>query len=379
MNKKLMIIAGEASGDLHGASLITELKQLDSSIEIFGIGGDKMIAAGMNAQFHIKQMAFLGFIEVLRHLPFINKVKRGLLRKVDDEKIDTIVLIDYPGFNLNIAKKLHSSGKKIIYYISPQVWAWGKGRIDKIKQVVDKMLVVFLFEEKMYRNYGIDVEYVGHPLIERVENYSYLSKEEFYNKLGLEEGKEILLLLPGSRKHEIRKIFPASITAAVKLAQDFNLQLVVACAENIDGKIFAGLTEEKNFKLVKGFTYDLLKHSHFGIIKSGTSTLEAGLFQLPFVVVYSTNFLTYRLGRIVVQIKNIAMTNIILGENVIDELIQHNVNAENIYAKCESILKDEERYNSIKQKLGLIKEKLGGSGASRKAAVSIYKLLNETH
>ena len=372
-----MIIAGEASGDLHGASLITELKRLDPSIEIFGIGGDKMIAAGMNSQFHIKQMAFLGFIEVLKHLPFISKVRKELLQKIYDEKIDTVVLIDYPGFNLNIAKKLHELGKHVIYYISPQVWAWGKGRIDKIKELVDIMLVVFPFEETMFRKYNMNVKYVGHPLIEHVEKYLYLSKEELYSKLGLEKGKEILLLLPGSRKHEIRKIFPACITAAEKLSKDFNMQTVVACAENIDENIFTGLTEEKNFILVKGNTYDLLKHSHFGIIKSGTSTLEAGLFQLPFIVVYSTNFVTYALGRILVQIKNIAMANIILGENVIDELIQYDVNAENIYSKSAAVLNNSEKYNSIKQKLGLIKEKLGGQGASKKAAGLIFARLNE--
>ncbi len=372
-----MIVAGEASGDLHGASLITELKRLDSSIEIFGIGGDKMISAGMKSQFHIKQMAFLGFIEVLKHLPFISKVRKTLLQKISDEKIETVVLIDYPGFNLNLAKKLHELGKQVIYYISPQVWAWGKGRIDKIREVVNKMIVVFPFEEKMYKSYNVDVAYVGHPLIEHVENYPYLSKEELYSKLGLKDDKEILLLLPGSRKHEIGKIFPECITAAEKLSKEFNLQTVVACAENIDESFFTGLTDVKNFKLVKGYTYDLLKHSHFGIIKSGTSTLEAGLFELPFIVVYSTNYFTYGLGRILVQIKNIAMANIILEENVIDELIQYDVNAENIYAKSAAILNSNERYNSIKQKLGLIKEKLGGTGASRKTAELIYKRLNE--
>lgn len=377
MTKKLMIIAGEASGDLHGASLITELKLLDPSMKIFGIGGDRMVAAGMDAQFHIKQMAFLGFIEVLKHLPFISKVRKELLKKIVDEKITTVVLIDYPGFNLNIAKKLHELGIQVIYYISPQVWAWGKGRIDKIRELVDLMLVVFPFEETMYRKYRMDVKYVGHPLIEHVENYTYLSKEELYSKLGLEEGKEILLLLPGSRKHEVRKIFPACISAAVNLSKEFNMQTVVACAENIDENIFKGLTEEKNFRLVKGNTYDLLKHSHFGIIKSGTSTLEAGLFQLPFIVVYSTNFITYILGRILVQIKNIAMANIILEENVIDELIQYDVNAENIFTKSEAILKDSGRYSAIKQKLALIKEKLGGTGASKKAAELIYARLNE--
>jgi len=372
-----MIIAGEASGDLHGASLIMELKRINPDLEICGIGGDKMIASGMKAQYHIKQMAFLGFIEVLRHLPFITKVRKDLISKVVEEKINTIVLIDYPGFNLNIARRFHSMNKKLIYYISPQIWAWGTGRIKKIRKLIDKMLVVFKFEEKMYRDANMDVEFVGHPLVEHIENYSFMSKEELYNKFMLENDKDILLLLPGSRKHEIRKIFPECIAAAKKLANDFNLQIVVACAENISETIFEGLTDEKNFKIVKGITYDLYKYAKFGIIKSGTSTLEAGYFQLPFVVVYSTNFLTYWLGTKVVKINNIAMVNILFNENVINELIQHDANRQTIYEKSATILADTEKYNSLKKKLGLLKEKLGGPGASRKAAESIYAMLNE--
>jgi lipid-A-disaccharide synthase len=372
-----MIIAGEESGDMHGASLIKELKNIDPDINIFGIGGDKMIAAGMDAQFNIKQMAFLGFIEVIRHLPFINQVKRKLLKKIDEEYINTIVLIDYPGFNLNLAKQLHKSGKKLIYYISPQIWAWGQGRIRKIRKLIRKMIVVFQFEEGLYRNEHIDVEYVGHPLIEHIENYSFSSKDDLFKKLRLDKRKEILLILPGSRKHEIKKMFPECIEAAERITKEFNLQTVVACSENINESIFSNLSLNTNYTIAKGCTYDLMKYAAFGIIKSGTSTLEAGYFQLPFVVVYSTNILTYWLGKKVVKINNIAMANIILNENVVDELIQGDVNSVKIYQKCSAILKDKAIYNSIKLKLGKLKEKLGGTGASKKAAILIYKLLNE--
>ncbi len=372
-----MIVAGEASGDLHGAGLIKELKKLNPSIEIFGIGGDKMIAAGMNAQFHIKQMAFLGFIEVIRHLPFISKVKNVLLNKVAEQKIETVVLIDYPGFNLNLAGKLKPLGKKIVYYISPQVWAWGKGRIKKIKALVDKMIVVFPFEQTIYRENGVPAEYVGHPIVEHIAGYNFLSKEELLKKFSLDKSKDILLVLPGSRKHEIKKIFPECIRAASRLAKDFNMQVVVACAENIDEKIFKSVSDEKDYKLIKGHTYDLLKHSRFGIIKSGTSTLEAGMLGLPFIVVYSTNFLTYRLGKMVVKINNIAMANILLGETVVDELIQHDVNEQNIYSKCAQYLVDADKYKNVKDKLLQIKEKLGGQGASAKAAELVLRQMNE--
>ena len=377
MNKKLMIVAGEASGDLHGASLMKELTAIDSSLEFFGIGGDKMIAAGMKAKYHIKQMAFLGFIEVLRHLPFINKVKRDLLQLAEDEKIETIVLIDYPGFNLNIAEKFHSQGKKLIYFISPQVWAWGKGRVEKIKRLVKKMLVIFPFEEIFYKEAGVEAVYVGHPLVEHAEGYNFLSKEELFAKFDLDMKKEILLVLPGSRKQEIKKLFGESIQAATRLASEFNLQVVVACAENINENIFKEVTSVSGYKLVKGFTYDLLKHSHFGIIKSGTSTLEAGYFQLPFVVVYATNTLTYLIGRNLAKINNIAMANIILGKTVVPELLQKDANKENIYLVCKEYLENKEKLNQMKQALGEIKSKLGAGGASKRAAEIIYAALNE--
>ncbi len=372
-----MIIAGEASGDLHGASLIEELKRLDPSLSITGIGGDKMESAGMEIIYHIKKMAFLGFVEIIRHLPFIKKVQKDIVRKIRTDNIDTVVLIDYPGFNLSLAKKLRPLGKKIIYYISPQVWAWGKGRIKKIKVLTDKMLVVFPFEEKLYKDNGVDAVYVGHPLLEHIENYQFNSKDELFDRYKLDRNKRILLVLPGSRKQEIKKIFPETISASVKLAKDFNMQVVVACAENIDSNIFYWYTQEKDFAIIKGNTYDLLKYSHFGIIKSGTSTLEAGIFQLPFIVVYATSSLTYLIGKLLVSIKNIAMANIILGENAVEELIQHDVNSTNIYSTASKYLLDDNLYNSLKNKLGLIKNKLGKIGASKFAAGLIYEQLNE--
>jgi lipid-A-disaccharide synthase len=373
-----MIIAGEASGDMHGASLINEIKKIDPSVEIFGIGGNRMIEAGMNAQYNIKKMAFLGFIEVIQHLPFIKKVQNELIEKVRSENISTIVLIDYPGFNLDIAKKLKRLNRKIIYYISPQVWAWGKGRIKKIKWLVSKMIVVFPFEEKLYRENGVDAIYVGHPVIEQITNYSFLSEDELYNKIGLEKGKGILLVMPGSRKHEIRKLLIPSLQAAEKLAKEFHLQVIIACAENIDRKLFEKLMPSANYKLVSGYTYDLMKHSVIGIIKSGTSTLEAGILQLPFVVIYSTNVITYFLGKLLVKIKNIAMANIILNDSVVEELIQKDVNAAKIYKACTKLLADKLHYENIKTRLGDIKNRIGSTGASRRTAELILEQINET-
>lgn len=377
-NKNLMIIAGEISGDLHGSNLISELLKIDAALTIYGIGGDRMQAAGMQLTYHINKMAFLGFAEVVRHLPFIRRVQKELMNLIRDKEIKTVVLIDYPGFNLSIAKKIKKPGVKIIYYISPQIWAWGGGRINKIRSLVDKMLVVFQFEEKLYSDNNINVEFVGHPLLERIQEYNFLSKEKLFEKYNLEKGKEILLVLAGSREHEVKSIFPEVIKAAAKIADEFNLQIVAACSSNIDVNVFNDLTEIKNFTVIKGLTYDLLKHSKLGIIKSGTSTLEAGLFELPMVIVYKTSLMTYLIGRKLIKVEQIGMANIISGQKIVPELIQSEVNENSIYYECRKILADNGNYKSIKQKLGLIKEKLGTEGASARAAASIYKVMNET-
>jgi lipid-A-disaccharide synthase len=206
----LLIIAGEESGDLIGAALIRDLMKLKSELNIIGIGGDRMRNEGMNIIHHINEMAFLGFAEVVKHIPFIRKVQADLTNVVVNKNIKNAVLIDYPGFNLSIAKKLKKIGTRIIYYVSPQLWAWGSGRMNKIKHLVDKMLVVFPFEEQLYNENGVDVSFVGHPIIERIDDYKFLSREEMFNRFQLNFSKDILLLMPGSRNQEVKKILPAA-------------------------------------------------------------------------------------------------------------------------------------------------------------------------
>ena len=374
-NKNLMIIAGEVSGDLHGSSLVKELKKMDKSINIYGIGGDRMKAEGMELIYHINKMAFLGFAEVVKHLPFIKRVQKDLIAIIREKNIRNIVLIDYPGFNLNFAKKLKTLNLNIIYYISPQIWAWGAGRINKIKKLVSKMIVVFPFEEKFYKDSGVNVEFVGHPLLERINEHKFLTKDELFEKFNLDKSKEILLILPGSRLHEVEKILPGSIKAAEKIAGEFNLQVVIAGSPNISEEVYNKLSNTKENKIITGYTYELMKYSKIGIIKSGTSTLESALFTLPMIIVYKTGFITYSIGKNLVKVKNIGMANIIAGEKVVPELIQNNANAESIYLECKKILSDEGLYNSIKQKLSKVKDKLGSEGASRKAAGLIYSMM----
>ncbi|HVO72599.1 MAG TPA: lipid-A-disaccharide synthase [Ignavibacteriaceae bacterium] len=380
-HKSVMIIAGEASGDLHGSFLVRALKKLDNEIEICGIGGDKMKAQGMDLIYHINKMAFLGFAEVLKHLPFIRRVQKDLLDFVRENKIKTVVLIDYPGFNLDFAEKVKACGVKLIYFISPQIWAWGAGRIKKIKKLIDKMLVVFPFEEELYKKHGVNVEFVGHPLEERLNEYKFLDKEQLIEKFNLDPNKEILLLMPGSRTHEVEQIFPEILNAAVKIAREFNMQIVVVCSDTIDEEIFARFSDNFEIKVVKGFAYDLMKYAKFGIIKSGTSTLEAGIFRLPMVIVYKTNYLTYFIGRQLVKVKNIGLVNIIAGEKIIPEFVQSSMNAESIYNESAKILSSSTLYNTIKEKLGIIRERIlrpAEEGASEKAARSIYALMNES-
>jgi len=323
--RNLMIIAGEVSGDMHGAALIHELKKLDHNIEIYGIGGNLMKSEGAYLIYHLNRMALMGFVEVVKHIPFIKKVQSELIELVKEKNIATVVLIDYPGFNLNIAEKLKSLNVEIIYYISPQVWAWGKNRVNKIKRLVDKMIVVFPFEHEIYKTAGIDVDYVGHPLMEIIAGHQYLSKEDLFNEYQLDFTKDILLLMPGSRKHEVEKIFPESIKAGEKLSNDFNMQIVVSASQNISEDFLFKIAKKSKFKVIKGHTYDLMKYSKFGIIKSGTSTLEAAIFELPMVIVYKTSTLSYLIGKNLIKVKNIGMANIILNEQVVPELVQHKV------------------------------------------------------
>lgn len=351
------------------------MKEKDSEVSFYGIGGDKMKSAGMHLSFHTNQMAFLGFVEVIKHLPFIRKVQRELLQVVERLKIKTAVLIDYPGFNLNFAAKLKKLGVKIIYYISPQIWAWGEGRIKKIKKLVDKMLVILPFEEEFYKKNGIEAEFVGHPLIEQIEEYKFPGKDEFFEKYHLEKRKKILLILPGSRLQEVEKIFPEVIKAAEVICNEFDMQIVVGAAPGINADLFYELSASKNFKVIKDETYELMKFAELGIVKSGTSTLEAALMGLPFIIVYKTSFLTYLIGRNLISLKNIGLVNIVAGETVVPELIQNEVNPGKIVEMGSDYLLNQEKIKSVKQKLEVIKGKLGSKKASMNAASIIYSFI----
>jgi len=373
---KILLIAGEASGDMYGAALLRELKKENSSFEFFGVGGDKMQSEGLNLLYHMKDLAFLGFAEVIKHLPFIRRVQNRLIDFVQRENIRTVVLIDYPGFNLRMAAKFKKSGIRVIYYIAPQIWAWGFNRIHKIRKYVDRMLVVFPFEEEIYQKYGVPSDYTGHPLIDRINAHNFISREEFCSNLGIDPAKKILALFPGSRVQEIKAILPAISVAAEKLRKELDIVPVVVFPAHIDEKIYKDIVPGFDLITAKNANYDLLYHSHLGIIKSGTSTLEASVIGNPFLVVYATSPLTYFIGKQLVKIKNLAMANIIAGENVVKEIIQEQLTSENVYSETKSVFLNTDEYERIKKGLRVIREKLGQGGASRSAAKIINRLID---
>jgi len=372
-----LIVAGETSGDLHGAELIRSLKNLNPELRILAVGGDRMHEAGAEILYHVKDLSFLGFKEVIAHLPFIQKVQWDLLKTIERMKIRVVVLIDYPGFNLNFAKKVKRRGGKVVYYISPQVWAWGSGRVKKIAKRVDKMLVVFPFEKEFYEKHGIPVEYVGNPIMDKINEYDFEEREKFFEKYGLEKDKEILLVFPGSREHEVKTILPTALKAAEKLAEEFRLQTVISLADNIE-KSYVEKYSRGNAKIIAGENYNLMNLAKFGIIKSGTSSLEASIVGLPFVVVYRTSAVTYAIGKALVKIDSIAMPNIVLGKKVLPELVQNDMTAERIYETVKTFLSDISRYEKLKSSLKEVKEKLSrGGNSSQRSASIILAVLNE--
>ncbi|GAB1443780.1 lipid-A-disaccharide synthase [Ignavibacteriales bacterium] len=375
MGKRYLIIAGEASGDLHGSALVKALKVIDPSVELFGIGGDKMEKEGVKLLFHIKQMAFLGFGEVVKHLPYIIKVQKRLLLEARKKKVDAVVLIDYPGFNLNIAKKFKKTGLRVVYYIAPQVWAWGQNRVKKLKERTDIVLSVFPFEEKFFKSKGLNVEFVGNPLAERIFNYSFIPEIEFREKWGLNPNKPILAVLPGSRNHEVELLLKPALEGGRKLVKDFGFQIVVGCADTIDDSLLREIDNGIDYTVIKGYQFEIKKYATLGIVKSGTSTMEAALLDMPSVLIYKTSNLTYQIGKRLIKIGNLGMVNIIAEETIVPELIQDEVTAENIYNKASELLLSPELLKKQTDGFDRIKANLGKHKASETAAKII---LNET-
>jgi lipid-A-disaccharide synthase len=370
--KRVMIIAGEASGDLHGSGVVRELKRLAPGIDVYGVGGDKMKREGLENIYHINELGFMGFAEVIKHLPFIKAMEHTLEQIIKFKRPDVLVLIDYPGFNLRFARIAKRYDVKIVYYISPQVWAWHKSRVKKLRALVDKMLVIIPFEVDFYRAEGIDAEFVGHPLLEALE--PALDRKNFCKRFELDVQKKILALLPGSRKQEIELIFPVMLSAARRIAAEKDMEIVVGVAPTIEEQYFRTLYNLKDVHLITGLTYDVMTNADFAFVTSGTATLETACFGTPMFVVYKTSWLTYCIGRLLVRVKNIGLVNIVAGRTIVPEFIQHRANAKELAKSALRLLNDEKQLKDMKIELSKVKGMLGSTGASKKVAERILEM-----
>ena len=378
MNKQILIIAGEASGDMHGVGLIKELRRINPQVSFFGMGGDKMREAGVETFYHINQLSFMGFFEVLENLGFFREVMKKMTQILDERKPDLAILIDYPGFNLKLAEEIKKRKILILYYISPQVWAWGKGRIKKIKKLVDKMIVFFPFEEKIYKDAQVDVDFIGHPLLDMVK--TSLTQDEFRNKFGIEKDQILIGLFPGSRALEVEKILPIMLSSCeIMKSKIKDLKVAVSLAPTIEKDYLVSFLTQKRLEvvLVEKFTYDLMRYSDFLLVKSGTSTLEAAIIGTPFVVIYKTGFLTWLVARSLVKVPYIGMVNLISGKKIVPEFVQYEAKPEKIAWEMYQFLTDKEKYQKMKDELSAVKEKLGEKGAYKRGAEIVFRMLGE--
>ena len=362
---KYYIIAGEASGDLHGSNLIKEIKHLDGEATIRCWGGDLMQAAGATVVKHYKDLAFMGFIEVVKNLPTILNNLKFCKKDIEHYSPDVVVLIDYPGFNLRVASWAKERGIKVIYYISPQVWAWKENRVKQIKKVVDKMLVILPFEKDFYQNrWSYDVAFVGHPLVQVIQDY--VQKEA----APLEYLKPVIALLPGSRQQEVKVKLPIMLQAAQAFP---DYQFVIAKATSLDDEFYTTITNNYPGVLaVKNETYRLLSVATAALVTSGTATLETALFGVPQAVCYKGSPISYQIAKRLLKIKYISLVNLIMDKPVVKELIQEEFNVQNVVKELDLLLHNESRKQQIKNDYFDLKSLLQqGGNASQKAAAII--------
>ncbi len=366
--KRVFIIAGESSGDLHGSSLMSRMKAImPGEIEFKGIGGTSMINEGLDALRHVRDMNFMGLAEVIRHLPFIYRTMKEVKSQVDSWRPDLVVLIDYPGFNLKLASYCKRKNIPVMYYISPQLWAWHKSRVKIVKKFVDRIVVLFDFERDFYSHYGVNADFVGHPLIEIVHPSG--SREEFRKSIGADNSVPVVGFFPGSRMQEIDRILP-SMLESVKIIREKHgpVTAVLGCAAEIEDKYYELFTRESDIIPVRGKTYDIMAHADALVVTSGTATLEAGILGAPMVIVYRTSAITYSIGKALVKIPNIGLINIVAGSRIVPELWQNEASPENIAGHICNFLQDARLCETIASALGIARDKLGEKGASERAA-----------
>lgn len=367
--KKILIVAGEASSDLHAANLIKDVKTLLPSVEFFGLGGDRMQREGAKLYANIVDLAVVGFVDVLRNIGKFKSIFNRVVKEADNLNPDLAVLIDYPGFNLRLAAELKKRDIPVVYYISPQIWAWGKNRIGIIKKLVKRMLVIFKFEQELYKEKGIPVDFVGHPYLDIVRADSGLD---------LPPGKLTFALLPGSRKGEVRQILPVMIESA-KLIQESipNSQFLILRSSSVRKELFDNILAGYKLpvSIINDNTYEGLASCDFALVASGSATLECAILNKPFVIIYKVSWLNWLFLRAIIKLPYIGLVNIISGKKIIEEFIQYRAKPQAIATYITEILNNPRRITALKDGLSKIRYLLGEKGASKRAAGIIADLL----
>ncbi len=364
----IFISAGDPSGDIAGSLLLRQLQQKKNDFEFFGLGGSRMRALGQKQSVDGKELAVLGFWEVAKRFFFFKKLMNEIIDSIIEEKPKVIILIDYPGFNLRLAQKIKKLNIPIIYYISPQVWAWNSGRIFKLKKLVDYMLLILPFESKIYDEIGVKNRFVGHYLFDDIESK--------YIKASYNAESNLILLMPGSRPQEVQRMLPTMIKTAENLAQSGNWKFVIAgVGGDIDYHSYIN-DSAIPIDIIFGSTRELITDSRLVITSSGTATLETGIIGRPMVVIYKTGWLTYQIARRLVKLDKIALINIVGGKRIVPELIQNNASPENIIKATGQFLKNNELAAKTVNELNEITDTLGGAGTSARAAEVILELIN---
>lgn len=370
------IIAGEASGDLHASNLVAEIKKKDKKAEFRGCGGDLMKAQGVDLLKHYRTMAFMGFVEVAVNLRKVLDNIAQCKKDIVEYQPDALILVDYPGFNLRIADFAHEKGFKVLYYISPQVWAWKRRRVKKIKKSVDKMIVIFPFEEAFYKEYGVDVTYVGNPLLDELSKSGTPNRSIFLRRNSLGEKREIIALLPGSRTQEVKRILPVML----KVVPHFpDYQFVIGGVSSLDKSLYKKIIGNTDVFLIENQTYELLQNSSAAIVTSGTVTLETALFTVPEVVCYKATSFSYLLAKWMIKVKFISLVNLVMDKEVVKELIQSDLTEKNIVTELERLLHDGKRQRQILEDYDELRDRLGNAGASEKAAEIVVNAARMKH
>lgn len=375
---KIMISVGEASGDLHGASVARALKAIQPDIELFGMGGQAMQAAGVEIAYDIADLGVIGFVEIIKNLPRLFRVRDTLGKLMETQRPDALVIIDYHGFNIRLAKIAKSKGIPVISYICPKVWAWGQGRAKEVAETVEKVAAIFPFEVDVYQKAGANVTFVGHPLLDIVQ--TTMPKDEAYKYFGAQPADPVVLLLPGSRQQEIINLLPVMLESAEKLAgQITNCQFFLPIASTISREMLQNIISQYKIKVIltENNTYDLMNIANVAIAASGTVTLEAAILKLPTVIIYKVAALTYFLGKIIVKIPYISLPNIVAGKKIVPELLQYAVSADNIVKEVLPILTDPHVRTQMVSDLTDMREKLGDTGAVERVAHEILAVAHK--